>query len=193
MIEQALRDPISVTMLKTDGTHLLFWDADIECMDPSSARAMLETGKELVGGAYPFRDGSGGVVANLLASDRERKSVDVRPDGTIPVSEVGTGFLMVRRDVIIDMQKRHPELLYEADMQGYRGCPMWALFDVALEPTQDGRKRYASEDWRFCSLARDAGHEVSVYYPPKFNHWGKKGFDGHCTKAWGMKNGAAAQ
>jgi hypothetical protein len=173
--------------LCSTATHFLQWDADIECQDVTAVRKMVESGHQVIGGAYPFRDGSGGVVANLLASDRERKSVDVRSDGTIPVGEVGTGFLMVRREVIIDLQKRHPELLYEADMEPYRGVPMWALFDVALEPTAHGRKRYASEDWRFCSLARASGYEVSIYYPPKFRHWGKQGHEGHCTKAWGMK------
>lgn len=173
--------------LCSSATHFFQWDADIECLDVTAIRKMVLSGRPIVGGAYPFRDGSGGVVANLLPDSRKTQQVEVRPDGTIPVSEVGTGFLMIRRDVIIDMQKKHPELLYEADMEPYRGAPMWALFDVALEPNEHGRKRYASEDWRFCSLARDAGHEVSVYYPPIFRHWGRIGHQGHCTRAWGMK------
>jgi len=177
--------------LCSTATHLLQWDADIECLDATAVRKMVETGRPIIGGAYPFRDGSGGVVANLLAADRASQKVDVREDHTIPVSEVGTGFLMVRREVFIDMQQRHPELLYQADMEGYRGCPMWALFDVALEPTPNGRMRYASEDWRFCSLARADGYEVCIYYPPEFRHWGKTGHAGHCVRAWGMKEARA--
>ncbi len=170
------------------GTHLLQWDADIECLDVTAVRKMVQTGRPIIGGAYPFRDGSGAVVANLLKEHRDSKRVDIREDDTIPVAEVGTGFLMVRRDVLVDMQKKHPELLYEADWEGYRGVPMWALFDVALEasPSGTGRMRYASEDWRFCSLARQDGYEVCIYYPPEFRHWGKQGHAGHCVRAWGM-------
>jgi hypothetical protein len=172
--------------LCSPATHLLQWDADLECLDEAAVRTMIATGRPIVGGAYPFRDGSGGVVANLRRQDVKAKRVDIRGDNTIPVSEVGTGFLLTRRDVLIDMQKRHPELLYEADLSGYAGAPMWALFDVALEPTPQGRKRYASEDWRFCSIARADGYEVCIYYPPEFRHWGKKGHEGHVVRAWKM-------
>lgn len=172
--------------LCSGATHLLQWDADIECLDATAVRRMVESKRPIIGGAYPFRDGSGGVVANLLASDRKAQKVDIREDNTIPVSEVGTGFLMVRRDVLIDMQQRHPEMLYEADLDGYRGCPMWSLFDVALEAGESGRRRYASEDWRFCSVARADGYEVCIYYPPEFRHWGKKAHAGHVVRAWKM-------
>jgi hypothetical protein len=170
--------------LCSSATHLLQWDADIECLDVTAVRHMVESGRPIIGGAYPYRDGSGGVVANLLPANIAAQSVDIRPDNTIPVSEVGTGFLMVHRDVFIDMQRKHPELLYEADMEAYRGHPMWALFDVALETNERGRKRYASEDWRFCTLARQDGYEVCIYYPPEFRHWGKTGHAGHCVRAW---------
>jgi hypothetical protein len=174
--------------LCSTATHLLQWDADIECQDPTAVRKMLESGRNVVGGAYPFRDGSGGVVANLLEADlrEQRISIDSNTN-TIPVREVGTGFLLVARHVFIDLQQQHPEMLYEADLKGYQGAPFWALFDVHLEPMSNGRKRYASEDWRFCQLAREAGYEVAIYYPPKFRHWGKTGHEGHVTAAWGMK------
>lgn len=168
-------------------THLLQWDADVECQDPTAVRKMLETGLDIVGGAYPFRDGSGHVVANILDEDMAEQKVCLDEDrGTIRVREVGTGFLMTSRKCLVDLQQRHPELMYMSDLFTHPGAPMWALFDVALEVGQDGRKRYASEDWHFCSLARAAGYEVHVYAPPKFRHWGKKGHEGHVLHAWGI-------
>ncbi|HET9045103.1 MAG TPA: hypothetical protein VFN70_18235 [Burkholderiales bacterium] len=179
--------------LCSTATHLLQWDADIECLDATAVRKMLETGHDLIGGAYPFRDGSGHVVANPLAEDLRDGKVTVDAEaGTIRVGEVGTGFMLTSRKLLIDLQQRHPELLYQSDLFSHREAPMWALFDVALEVGEDGRKRYASEDWHFCSLARAAGYSVYVYAPPKFRHWGKAGHEGHVLHAWGMvpKDGA---
>jgi hypothetical protein len=177
--------------LATTATHFLQWDADIECLEPTAVRKMLECGHDIVGGAYPRRDGSGCVVANPRFEDiRDRQSVPIDyQSGCIKVGEVGTGFLMVSRKAIVDLAARHPELLYMADLEPFRGAPMWALFDVAFEPYPEmpHRRRYASEDWHFCHLARKAGYDVHIYYPPKFVHWGKQGHQGHVIQAWGME------
>lgn len=172
--------------LCSDAEYFLQWDADVEIDDPAAVRMMIESGHDIVGGAYPFRDGSGQVVANALAETRESKHLEV-VDGFARVAEVGTGFLLLRRGALVDLQKRHPNLLYEADLTEYAGRPMWALFDAALEVNRvSGRKRYASEDWRFCSLARAAGYDVWCYVPPVFRHWGKHGHTGHISRAWGF-------
>lgn len=174
----------------SQATHLLQWDADVEMVDPTAVRKMVASGHDVVGCAYPWRDGSGRVVCNPLRDGvgpdgRAGARIDVH--NCMPVAEIGTGFLMTSRKVITDLMSRHPELLYEADLSDYLGCPMWALFDAYLETKPNGRKRYASEDWRFCSLARAAGHAVNVYYPPILRHWGKVAHEGHITKAWDLK------
>ena len=168
-------------------THLLQWDADIECLDHTAVRKMVQSGHDVVGGAYPWRDGSGRVVANPLPETIADQHVDV--DGAtkcIRVSEVGTGFLLTSRRCIVQLCARHPELMYQADIEPYVGAPMWALFDAYLEMREGGRRRYASEDWRFSQLAREAGYGVFVYYPPVFRHWGKFPHAGHIVKAWGI-------
>lgn len=182
--------------LRSSATHMLQWDADIECLDPTAVRRMVETGLDVVGGAYPWRDGSGRVVANPMLTDEERRagggSVVVDPQTkTLPVAEVGTGFLLTSRKMIVDLMARHPELMYEADLEPYVGHPMWALFDAHIEMRSHGRRRYASEDWRFCQLARAGGYGVHVYYPPVFRHWGKTPHQGHILKAWGLNREAA--
>ena len=170
--------------LRSTANYLLQWDADVECLDESAVRRMIETGHGIVGGAYPWRDGSGRVVCNPLQG--AGKHTMTISNECIEVAEVGTGFLLTRRDVLIDLMIRHPELLYESDFPGTAGHPIWALFDVKLETMKNGRRRYASEDWRFCTLARDAGHKVYVYVPPVFLHWGDHGNQGHLIHAWKM-------
>lgn len=177
--------------LSSPATHLLQWDDDVECIDDTAVRGMVQSGLAVVGGAYPWRDGSGRVVCNPLTDGFDRKTgvgqVDLDPKTKcIRIAEIGTGFLMTSRTCIVDLMRKHPELLYMADIEPYVGAPMWALFDSFLEVREDGRKRYASEDWRFCQLARAAGYGVHVYYPPVFRHWGKKAHEGHIIKAWRM-------
>jgi hypothetical protein len=172
------RNALVHEFLKTTATHLLFWDADIECMDSSVVRAMLQTGKELVGGAYPFRDGSGAVVANAHPADIAEGRLDVDETGCMRVREVGTGFMLIDRRAIVRLMAEHPECLYFSDTKSNYGEPCWALFDVAIE-----EKRYLSEDWVFCRRHGNA----YVYVPAELRHYGMWGHTGHITKAWGMQ------
>lgn len=176
------RHCIQHQFLSSPATHLLQWDADVECCDHTAVRKMLESGHDVVGGAYPWRDGSGRVVCNPLPSP----TADIDPQQCIEVKETGTGFLLTSRKAIVKLCAWHPELLYEADLVDIAGAPMWALFDAAIEMGPGGRPRYASEDWRFCSLAREAGYPVHIYYPPVFRHWGLSASEGHVLKAWGI-------
>ena len=180
-------------MLCTTATHLLQWDADIECLDPSAVRMMVRSGHHVVGGAYPWRDGSGRVVANPLPETMRDRAIEL-DTGTkcLRVSEVGTGFMLTSRKLLVELCAKHPEMMYQADIEPYVGAPMWALFDAYLEMRESGRRRYASEDWRFCQLAREAGYGVFVYYPPVFRHWGKTAHQGHIVKAWGLNGQAEA-
>ncbi len=184
--------------LCSTATHLLQWDADIECLDATAVRHMVLSGFDVVGGAYPWRDGSGRVVCNPLPDTVKDQHVDIDPETKcLKVAEVGTGFLLTSRKMLVDLCSKHPELLYMADIEPYVGAPMWALFDAHLEHrAETGRRRYASEDWRFCQLAREAGYDIHVYYPPIFRHWGKFPHAGHITKSWGMgetREGSAPQ
>lgn len=181
------RHGLSHEFLRSTATHFLQWDADIECLAPNAVRGMVESGRPIVGGAYPWRDGSGRVVCNPLPESIGvgKLQIDTKAK-CIKVREVGTGFLMVSRTCLVNLMATHPELMYEADIEPFVGAPMWSLFDAALEMGPHGRKRYASEDWRFCTLAREAGYDVAVYYPPKFRHWGKFPHTGHIIEAWGL-------
>lgn len=170
--------------LASPATHFLQWDDDIEVLNPECVREMVATGFDIVGGAYPFRDGSGRVVANRL--EGSKGDHDVR-NGCIAVRELGTGFLMVSRKAIVDLCVRRLDRFYLADIEPYYDKPMWALFDTSIQDRGDGLPRYASEDWGFCKLAREAGYEIRLYLPPNFRHWGDHPHAGHVVHAWGLK------
>ncbi len=168
--------------LKSVATHLVFWDVDIEPIDPAVVRQMIRTGHPIVGGACPFRGDTGRVVCNLTDADKKRKAIDTDETGCAIVGEIGTGFLMMSREAIVSLCEAHPELLYFSDLPSGFGEPMWALFD-----TQIVDRRFLSEDYYFCKLVRDAGMDVRVYVPFEAQHWGRHGFRAQFVTAWGMR------
>ena len=168
--------------LKSIATHLLFWDVDIEPLDPTVVRSMVNTGHPIVGGACPFRGGGGRVVCNLREEDKARKQVETDDTGCVDVAEVGTGFMLLERDAIVKLCMQNPHSLYWADLPTGFGEPMWALFD-----TQIHNERFLSEDYTFCKLAHAAGLPVKVYAPFEAQHWGRCGFRAQFMTAWGLK------
>lgn len=179
------RHTLMHAFLRSVATHLLFWDVDIEPLDPTVVRQMLATDHPVIGGACPFRNDTGKVVCNLRQEDRERKRIDSDDKGCVPVSEVGTGFLLISREAIITLCEKYPELLYFSDLPTGFGDPMWALFDTQIKD-----RRFLSEDYFFCQLVREAGMSVHVYVPFEAQHWGRKGYRASFMTAWGMKEAA---
>ena len=167
--------------LKSDCTHLLFWDVDIEPRDPTIVRQMLAAGHDILGGACPFRGDTGAVVCNIRRTDAARGQVDVDDTGSIEVNEVGTGFLLMSRKAILRLCEANPELMYFADLPNAHGEPMWALFDTKLVA-----RRFLSEDYFFCALWRDVGGKVFVFVPFEARHWGRKGYEATIMRALGM-------
>ncbi len=176
------RHNLMFEFLCSPASHLLFWDSDIEVIDPVTVRQMLSTGHDVVGGACPFRDNSGRVVMNLLKEDRDRRKVDTDAFGCVKVSEIGTGFMLLSRASIERLCTLHPELFYRADVAAYAGKPMWALFDTVIE-----NERYLSEDYFFCKLWREAGGSVYLLVSAEFRHYGKIGCEGSFIKSLNLR------
>ncbi len=176
------RHVIMHEFLKSEATHLLFWDVDIVPCDPHVVARMVETGHEIIGGACPFRGETGQVVCNIRQVDKARKLIDTDDTSSVLVNEVGTGFLLMARTAIVAMCEAHPELLYFADLPNAFGEPMWSLFDTKIQD-----RRFLSEDYYFCQLWREMGGDVRVFVPFEAEHWGRKGFRATFMGALGMR------
>lgn len=84
--------------------------------------------------------------------------------GSIPIGqpvevlEIGTGFMMIRRETLVKMNDVYPELLYKpdhvrtAEFDGSRKIMMY--FQAAIDPKSE---RYLSEDYWFCQKVQEAG------------------------------------
>lgn len=162
-------------------THLLFWDADLECMTPECVREMLATGHDVIAAACPFKDMSGRTVHNLFPED-ENKPIERDEHGCVEVQDAGTGFMLISRKALIDLQKAHPERLHiSVARSDDRGAPLWALFNAEV---RDGV--YQSEDYLFCALWQALGGTVHVWPSARFRHWGEHGFEASFEEQYGL-------
>ena len=174
--------------LRSGYTHLLFIDSDIG-FNPQDVLALLalqtdESPYDVIGGAYPkkcitwekikaavdkgmadenpnsLEDFVGDFVFNPVM-DAGEASKSIRLDEPAEVLELGTGFMMVRRQTFEEYVKKFPDIMYRPDhvrteaFDGSREIGMY--FQADIDPDS---KRYLSEDYWFCQNARKANMKI---------------------------------
>jgi len=135
-------------------THMLFLDADIH-FDPRDVIAMLALDKDVVGGPYPKKSIKWSAVReavkrnpNIEPGDMEKVAGDFvfnPAPGTerfnvsepIEVLEIGTGFMMIKREVFEKFEKHYPALRYKPDHVGQANFDgtryIHAYFDTVID------------------------------------------------------------
>lgn len=181
-------------------THLLFIDSDIH-FDPNDVLAMLALDKDIIGGPYPKKSINWNNVAAAL-----KAKPDVNPGeldkvtgdyvfnpvpGTkqfkvtepLEVMEIGTGFMMIKREVFHKFKEEYPHLRYKPDHAGQANFDgsryIHAYFDTVIDPDSH---RYLSEDYMFCQYWRAVGGSVWLCPWMKTQHVGTYAFTGDMTK-----------
>ena len=188
--------------MRSDCTHLMFIDSDIG-FDPRDVLAMLamqsdDSEYDVLAGPYPKKciswekiklavdkgiaDENPGVLERFVGDyvfNPKGGGGQFRIDQPIEVSEVGTGFMMVKRSTFEKFSKAYPEYSYKPDhvrtehFDGSREIMMY--FQAEIEPDH---KRYLSEDYWFCYKLQKIG--CKIYYCPwmKLQHVGSYIFGG---------------
>lgn len=178
-------------------THLLFCDADI-AFAPETAFRMLDAGKDLVAGVCPLKHldwdkirrmalagaadlqaASLGYVLRFLPNAANAVEVE---DGFAKIAYAGTGFMLIRRDVVRRVAEAHPELC--ATLEDGERVAM--VFEPMVEP---GTGEHLSEDYAFCRRWRDLGGEVFGDVESRFTHVGPAAYTGSLLQA--LQAGAA--
>ncbi len=187
--------------LRSGYTHLLFIDSDIE-FNPMDVLAMMHFDKDIIGGPYPKKtikwgnidkaykkaqaEGQtvnpaalehlvGDFVFNAVPGTKEFRATDL-----VEVMEIGTGFMMVKREVFEDFKNEYPHLCYKPDHAGQANFDgsryIHAFFDTVIDPVSH---RYLSEDYMFCQYSREIGKKI--WYCPwmQTTHVGTYGFRGN--------------
>lgn len=190
------RNKIVMAFLKNENLTHLFWiDSDIEFIPQYVCRLLLAD-RDVCAGVYPMKSEPWPQAGLPAGTTREQYEVAfteypfnpighgkfkvrdfVDEDGFIEVAEAPTGFMCIKRDVILRMMEHYPNLNYTPD-----GPPPhpekpyhWLFFDCMVDP-DDGR--YLSEDYAFCRRWRDMGGKVFVDVNCDLKHHGQKAFNG---------------
>ena len=170
-----------------ENTHLFFVDADIH-WNPHDVLKLLKHDKDIIGGIYPQKayDWSKigqGDKAKLMMYNLNTKNAKTKiKDGLISVKYIATGFMMIKRQVLLDMIKLYPSLKYKDDINCCNGDKeaekyLYALFDCNIV-----NDRYLSEDYLFCERWLKMGNEVFADVSIDLIHIGMHPFVGNFSK-----------
>ena len=188
---------------RSDCTHLLFLDADIH-FNPQDVIALLALDKDVIGGPYPKKAIKWASVKKALdknpgitPQDLEKVTGDyvfnpVRGTDKFSVAdplevlEIGTGFMLVKREVFPKMEEAYPQLRYKPDHVGqahFDGSRyIHAYFDTIIDTkdsaTGGGSDRYLSEDYMFCQMWRKIGGQIWLCPWMRADHIGTYHFKG---------------
>jgi len=181
---------------RSDCTHLLFIDSDIN-FNPQDVIALLAFDKEVSGGPYPkkaikWKSVKTAVTKNpniepeLLAQvtgdyvfNPVKGTAQFNVSEPLEVLEIGTGFMMVKREVFPKFEAAYPELKYRPDHVGQANFDgtryIHAYFDTVIDKVSE---RYLSEDYMFCQWWRNIGGQIWLCPWMKTEHIGTFHFKG---------------
>jgi len=169
LVSRARNSLVAKFLANPEATHLMFVDADI-AFNPDDVLRLVLHNKGVVCGAYPMKSIPNRYVLNIVENARHE-------DPLYEVSTSGTGFMLIKREVIEDMISKMPELKHKDSVGlGAKYEPfMYALFDTMI----DEHQHYLSEDWTFCKRVREVcGTRVWIDTNIKLDHLGHHKFQG---------------
>jgi hypothetical protein len=103
-----------------------------------------------------------------------------RDNEWLRVKEIGTGFLLIKRDVLANMTIKYSYLKYKNDGPQYDAmAPNMKNYFYLLFDCRCVNGRYLSEDYAFCQLAREMGYEIWVDLSGCLSHIGRFAYKGN--------------
>ena len=190
--------------LRSDCTHLLFLDSDIH-YNPQDVVALLALDKDVIGGPYPKKSINWNNIAHAARNHPNLEPRELETlvgeyvfnvvKGTsqfsvtepLEVLEIGTGFMLVKREVFDKMAVEYPNIRYKPDHVGqahFDGSRyIHAYFDTVIDTkdsiTGGGSERYLSEDYMFCQMWRKMGGQIYLCPWMRTQHIGTYAFTGN--------------
>ncbi len=191
-------------------THLMFIDSDIhfDPRDVLSLAVLCDDDKPIIGGPYgkkciaweKIRQATDAGIADEDPEELAKFTGDyvfnpvqgtkeLSVNEPVEVLEIGTGFMMVQREVFSDWKEAYPQFHYKPDhnrSEHFKGDRyIHAYFDTVIDNDKyipggasGGSDRYLSEDYMFCQLSRHIGKKIWLCPWMKLGHVGSYVFDG---------------
>lgn len=198
-------------------THLIFVDADVSWSEDAFTR-LLAHDKDIIGALYPKKGYDwqkliknpevAAMISNAMQEKRALTDQEVSQirtkllsfvmnlkspqtkveKGLVPLQHLGTGFMMIKREVIQKMMDAFPSLKYDDDINVLtpeENKFLYALFDCEIHQLGP-KKHYLSEDYMFCKRWTDIGGGVYADVTISLTHTGTHSFAGNFAIANNM-------
>lgn len=198
------RNYLADEFIRSGYTHMLFLDSDIE-FDPNNVFELLILDRDVIGGPYPKKSIKWENVKQAILNNPNIDHGDLEKvigdyvfnpvPGTqnfnvyqpLDVLEIGTGFMMIKREVFEKYRAHYPEFEYRPDHAGQSNFDgsrtIHAFFHCDIDPVS---KRYLSEDYWFCQLWRNMGGKIFLCPWMKTKHVGTYQFTGDLPAIAGL-------
>jgi hypothetical protein len=181
------RNTLTEAFLRTDGTHLLFIDAD-EGFEPSGILKMIEENVEVIGAAVPMKglnwkrvqEAALAGQPNLenftaiynvnIKNKKDLESLKSNPEKIVEVHNIGTGLMLIKREVFEELKDITET--YKSDQQSLLGIKYDDEIHNFWNISVDENKRLLSEDYNFCNMWKSKGHKVYLAPYVKVVHAG---------------------
>lgn len=195
------RNALVHEFLKTDCSHLLFIDADIGFRSGDIIK-MIRSDVDIIAGVYPKKDINWLAVAEAAKSGvppMELKgyagdfviNVDHVPEGGLrvptdqpfPVTNAGTGMMLIKRTVFEDLKSVVPTYKNNMTSQNIglvHEDMICEFFATSIDPTHNV---LLSEDYHFCQLWKKNGGLVHIAPWADLTHNGTYEFAGHFQRS----------
>lgn len=175
--------------IKSNFTHLLFIDSDIE-FEAEAVLDLLTSKKDVACCVYPRKSYNfKRLMYSMQTESDSKESLDSRgldftynalyddnnkiiAEGDyIKVRHASTGFMMIERPILEKLYNKHTELTIITDNNSKTDDKIVGLFCCMIKNNQ-----YLSEDYSFCERVIDEGGSIWINTKYNLNHIGKHSF-----------------
>lgn len=181
------RNTLTETFLRSNSDYLLFIDAD-EGFEAAGVVKMINENVDLIGAAVPMKGINWDrvrqaakedkpdldkftAIYNVNMSNEQRETLKGNPEQIVEVDYIGTGLLLISRNVFETIKKNIKQ--YRCDQQQVGsivfGDPIYDFWQAIID---DKSERLLSEDYQFCKLWKETGGKVYLAPYVKVQHVG---------------------